>query len=254
MGSLFKKPKAPEPLDPVKVGAAQSAQNVKDAQLGAAYNRPDQTDAFGNTVSWSQTGTDANGNPIFSQKNALGTTGQQYATGLAGLGQQYFNAVGNQPDLSSTAAFDKAYGYATANLEPRFQRTQDQLYTQLRNQGLDPTSEAYKSQMNDLALQQNEARNNLVTNLQGQMFNQGLQGRQQYLNELQPGMQFGNVALGQNSSPFAGINTGNVDLTSLYGLQKQQEQQNYQAKLANQGSMLGGLASIGGSILSGGFF
>lgn len=247
----MKTPKAPAPINPAKVATQASEQNLKDAYTSSAFNRPNQTDAFGNQVSWSQSGKDAQGNPIFSQANTLGQTGQQYATGLAGLGQDYFNAVGNQPDLSSTAAFDKAYGYASANLEPRFQRTQDQTQSQLRNQGLDPTSEAYKSSMNDLALQQNEARNNLVTGLQGQMFNQGLQGRQQQLNEYQPGVQFGNTVLGQNSSPFSQTNVNGVDMTQLALAQNQQQQQQYQQKLASRGGMLGGLASIGGTILGG---
>ena len=246
----MKTPKAPKPLDPQKVATQASAQNLKDAYTQTAFNRPNQTDAFGNSVSWSQTGTDANGNPIFSQQNSLGGAGQMYAGGLANLGSQYFDAVGNQPDLSSNAAFDKAYGYATANLEPRFDRARQQQETQLRNQGLDPTSEAYKSSMNDLALQQNEARNNLVTGLQGQLFNQGLSARQQQLNELQPGVSFGNVALGQNSSPFAQTGVNGVDLTQLALAQQQQKMQNYQAKLNSQGSFLGGLGSIGASILA----
>ena len=85
--------------------------------------------------------------------------------------------------MSTNAAFDRAYQTASANLEPRFDRAGAAMENRLRNQGLDPTSEAYKSATNDLALQQNEARNSLVTQLQGQMFNQGLQDRQQQVNE-----------------------------------------------------------------------
>ena len=225
--------------------------NTQNAQTQAAYNRPNQTNAFGNSVNWVQTGTDANGDPTFSQNQSLGALGQQYSGGFSGLGQQYFNTAGQgAPD--TFAAFDKAYGVATANLEPRFQRMQDAMDNKLRNQGLDPRDEAYKSRMNDLALQQNEARNNLVTGIQGQMFTQGLQGRQQQLSELSPGLQFGfNSALNTGQANYTPINVGNVDYGSLNNAAF--NQQNMIAQQQNQynNAMLGGLAGLGGAFLGG---
>ena len=162
MGSMFKSPKQPDPINVGAIAAQANQQNVQNAQQTAAYNRVNQRDAMGNTLNYSQSGTDANGNPIFQANQQLGEAGQMYAGGLAGLGKQYFDTAG-QGGGDSKGAFDQAYGYASANLEPRMQRQADAKYTQLRNQGLDPTSEAFKSSTNDLALQQNEARNNLVT-------------------------------------------------------------------------------------------
>ena len=52
--------------------------NTQNVQTQAAYNRPNQTNAFGNSVNWVQTGTDANGDPTFSQNQSLGALGQQY--------------------------------------------------------------------------------------------------------------------------------------------------------------------------------
>jgi hypothetical protein len=253
MGSLFKTPKAPKALDVQQSAKDIGAQSIKNANTASAFNRPNQVDAFGNKVSWNQTGTDASGNPTFTQTNTLGKTGQQYQQGLASLGKQYFATAGKGQGLDSQAAFDEAYGYASANLEPRMQRAEDQLYTALRNQGLDPTSEQFKSRSNDLALQNNEARNNLVTSLQGQMFNQNLAERQNQMSELQPGLSLGNTVLGQNSSPFAQTPVQGVDMQGLLGMNQQQQQQNYQAKLQKQQAGLGGLASIGGTLL-GGFF
>lgn len=250
MGSLFKTPKAPKPLDVQQSAKDIGTQNLANAQTASAFNRPNQVDAFGNKVTWNQTGKDANGNPTFTQTNTLGKTGQQYQQGLANLGKQYFATAGKAGDLDSQAAFDRAYGYASANLEPRMQRAEDQLYTSLRNQGLDPTSEQFKSRSNDLALQNNEARNNLVTSLQGQMFNQGLAQRQNQMAELQPGLSLGNTVLGQNSSPFAQTPVQGVDLQGLISTNQQQQQQAYQQKLASQQGMLGGLASIGGTLLA----
>ena len=233
-----------------QAAAKQQQFNTQSAQTQAAYNRPNQTNAFGNSVNWVQTGTDANGNPTFSQNQSLGALGQQYSSGLSGLGQQYFNTAG-QGVGDSNAAFDRAYGYASANLEPRFQRSADAMENKLRNQGLDPTSEAFKSRMNDLALQQNEARNNLTTNIQGQLFNQSLQGRNQQMQELQPGVQFGNLAMNTGQAAFSPINVGNVDYGSMQNAAFNQQNAMVQAENQRNNAMLGGLAGLGGAIIGG---
>ena len=249
MSSLFKSPKKPEPLNVGAVANQANTQNTQNAFQNASFNRLNQADAFGNTLNYQQSGTDERGNPIFSANQQLGQLGQQYTQGLSGLGQQYFDQAGNQPDLGSGAAFDRAYGYASANLEPRFQRATDAMENRLRNQGLDPTSEAYKSASNDLALQQNEARNNLVTGLQGQMFNQGLQQRQQQMGELMPGVTGGQAFMqpGYVNAPQVGVQ--NVDIAGLNQAAKAGEWQGYQADSQRQGAMLGGLAGIGGALI-----
>lgn len=249
MGSLFKSPKKPEPLNVAGVTQQANTQNTANAFQNASFNRVNQQDALGNTLNYQQTGTDERGNPIFSANQQLGQYGQQAASGLAGLGQQYFQNAGARPDLGSQAAFDQAYQYASANLEPRFQRTEDATINRLRNQGLDPTSEAYRSQMNDLALQQNEARNNLVTGLQNQMFQQGLQDRQQQMAELQPGVaasaQF--MQPGYVNTPQVGVQ--NVDVAGLNQASKADEWKGYQADVSQRNAMIGGLASIGGALI-----
>lgn len=248
MVSLFKSPKQPAPMNVGAVTQQANAQNTQNAQQNAAFNRLNQTDQFGNTLNYSQTGTDANGNPIFQASQSLGQTGQQFAGGFGAIGQQYLDRAG-QGLPSSQGAFDQAYDYATANLEPRFDRSRAAMENRLRNQGLDPTSEAYKSASNDLALQQNEARNSLVTGLQGQMFNQGLQARQQGMSELAPGVQFGMGSLSPNLINAPQVGVQNVDVAGLNQAAYNQQQQNYQQQVAQRNAMLGGLASIGGSIL-----
>jgi len=233
------------------VGAQQQQQNTANAFQQAAFNRPNQSDAFGNTLNYAQSGTDAQGNPIFSVNQQLGQTGQQMAGGFAGLGQAYFDQAANRPDLGSGAALDRAYSAATANIEPRFQRANDQMVNRLRNQGLDPTSEAYKSQANDLALQQHEARNSLYSQLQGQMFNQGLAQRQQQMGELNPGLQFGMGTTRPNVVNTPGVNVGNVDYVGLNQARYAQEMEQYKQKQAARSAGLGGLASLGGTVIGG---
>lgn len=248
MGSLFKSPKAPAPMDVGAVTASANAQNRQNAATNAAYNRVNQTDALGNTLRYNQTGTDANGNPTFEASQGLGETGQMYAGGLANLGQRYFDTAGNGPDLSSNAAFDRAYQTASANLEPRFARSQDRLETKLANQGFERGSEGWSNAANDLALQQNEARNDLTSKLQGQLFTQGLQERQQGLAELAPGVQFGNNALSLDQVNVPQVGVQNVDVAGLNQAAYNQQMQQYQQQMQQRNAMIGGLASIGGTI------
>lgn len=252
MGSLFKSPKAPQPMSAANVGGQQQGENTRSAFQNAAFNRVNQQDALGNTLNYEQSGTDAQGNPTFTARQQLGQYGQQAAGGLSALGGQYFSQAGNVGDLGSDQAFDRAYGYASANLEPRFQRSANEMENKLRNQGLDPTSEAYKSATNDLALQQNEARNNLVTGLQGQMFSQGLQQRQQGMQELQPGVQFAQSAISPSYVNTPQVGVGAVDYAGLNNAAYSQQQNNYNQQMQQRNAMLGGLASIGGTIAGAG--
>lgn len=252
-------PAAPPKMDVAQVGQQAQAENTRSAYEQAAFNRVNQRDALGNSLQYQQTGTDAQGNPTFSANQSLGEYGQQAAGGLSGLAGNYFDKAGNVGDLGSSQAMDRAYGFASANLEPRFQRSSEALDNKLRNQGLDPTSEAYKSASNDLALQHNEARNNLVTGLQGQMFNQGLQQRQQGMQELQPGVSFASRSLNPNLVNPAGVNVGPVDYAGLnttaqnqanqvYGQQLNQYNTDRQIQMQKQNAMLGGLAGLGGTL------
>jgi hypothetical protein len=255
MGS---KPSAPKPLDVDKVSTAQTKQNDINVKQQSAYNRVDQTDALGNKLNYVQTGTDANGNPTFTANQQYGDIGQDYVQGLAGLGQQYFDAasqfIGNRPALGAGDAFERAYDTASANIEPRFQRSQEALDNKLKNQGFSIGDEGYKNSMNDLALQQNESRNDLTTRLQGQLFNQGLQDRASQVGELSqlaaPGIQFGNKALTPGYANIPGIAVPNVDLTSLYRQSNQDQWNNYNSQMQSYNGMLGGIAGLGSTFLT----
>lgn len=249
MGSMFKSPKSPEPMNVGAVQQQANQQNLSNAYTNKAFAQQNQTDQYGNQLNYQQSGVDSQGNPMFNVQQQLGATGQQFAGGLGGLGQQYMDKAGQgAPD--SQGAFDQAYGYASANLEPRMQRATDAMENKLRNQGLDPTSEAYKSASNDLALQHNEARNSLVTGLQSQMFNQGLQGRQQQMSELQPGMQYGMGSINPNLVNTPQVGVQNVDVAGLNAQSYQQQMDAYKAKMAQQNAMLGGLGGLGGALLA----
>lgn len=251
MGSLFKSPKAPDPINVAAVGAQQAGENRRSAYEQAAFNRVNQRDQYGNTLNYAQTGTDAQGNPIFSATQQMGETGQQFAGGFAGLGQQYFDAAGNRPDMGSNAAMDRAYSAATAFSAPRQQREQAGLETQLANQGFARGSEGWKNALTDMTERQSASNNTLAAQLQGQMFQQGLADRQQQMGEFQPGLQFGMNSINPNYVNAPQVNTGGpVNYAGLAQANYEGQMNQYKADSANRSAMLGGLAGIGGTLLT----
>ncbi len=247
MGSMFKSPKAPDPINVGQVTQQAAGQNTKSAYENAAFNRLDQKDQFGNTLNYSQTGVDAQGNPIFGASQELGATGQQFAGGLGGLGQQYMDRAG-QGIETSDGAMNRAYDAATSFSAPRQQREREQEMTRLTNMGHDPSNEAYKNSLMDQQERFANTNNTLAAQLQGQMFTQGLQGRQQGMQELTPGMQYGMGTLNPNYAQVPQVGVQNVDVAGLNQANYQGQMDAYKAAQANQGAMLGGLASIGGTL------
>jgi hypothetical protein len=79
---------------------------------------------------------------------------------MAQLGQpmdwSQFEDVGSG-DAARQQAIDAAYGQATSRLDPQWEKREAAARTQLMNQGLDPSSEAFKSQMADMSQQRNDA-------------------------------------------------------------------------------------------------
>jgi hypothetical protein len=245
MGSLFS---GPETTSAKKIGKIQNKQNTQNAYQNAAFNRVNQQDQYGNQLSYQQTGKDANGNPIFNASQSLGQTGQQFAGGLGAIGQQYFqgaqNLLNNPADYTNAGVEARINELGARRLDPRFQREGDALHTQLVNRGLDPTSEAYKAQMEQFGQTKNDAYNQLALQGRGQAFDEALRGRSAQIEELQgltaPGLRYGMNAISPNLINAPGVNVGNVDMAGLYG---QQNAQN----VAQHNAMLGGLASVAGT-------
>jgi hypothetical protein len=110
--------------------------------------------------------------PFASQTfGADGTTSTQFngglgqaATGLMGqagaMGQPMdwsrFGQVGTG-DQARQQAIDASYGQAKSRLDPMWNQREEQARTRLSNQGLDPTSEAFRGEMGQLSQQRNDA-------------------------------------------------------------------------------------------------
>lgn len=127
------------------------------------------TDAAGRQTASNRLNTSS---PFASQTfNPDGSTSTQFTGGLgqaaAGLSGQVgamsqpmdwnqFGAIGTG-DQARNQAITGAYDQATSRLDPQWDQRMAQSRTQLLNQGLDPSSEAYQNQMGSLGMQRNDA-------------------------------------------------------------------------------------------------
>jgi hypothetical protein len=219
-----KKSKAPAAPNYEALQASDALANRYTAQEITKWNRPNQYDAFGNSITWTQ---DGSGNwtqqqrlaPQFeyAQSDALkafrdsawtaANQGGFQAPSLLYAANEWdeLNANGNfDPNAyGSIGSFDRSQGDQVAKdmfessmsrLRPEMARTQEALDVKLRQQGLQPGTEAYNRAMQNEMTSQgdvtaklgldatgagyNAAMGIYNTNLggQAQRFNQGLAG------------------------------------------------------------------------------
>lgn len=212
-------------------------------------------------------------NPFASQTfNGDGSTSTQFAGGLgdaaSGLQQQaaglaqpmdwsQFGTVGTGDDARNQA-INAAYGQATSRLDPQWDRRMEAQRTQLLNQGLDPSSEAYKNAMQDANFARNDAygsamnsaigqgtaagdsafRNNLMSQ-QNQIAN-ALRQRGMPMQEMQQMMALmGQPGYSQDNSTLGGAMGSAQFAKSAADAEWQKEQ----AKAASEASTAGGIMS-----------
>lgn len=243
MGSMFGGPKMPQPMDVNAVGREANDQNIRNAQDNIRFNRINQTDQFGNRITYNADG---------SQSKEMGAFGNMFSQGLGGLGQQYMGRAG-QGIGDSSGALNQAYDWATSFSAPRMERQTNAMDMKLLNKGLDPSSAAYKGAMTDLAANQSAERNTLAAQLQNQFANQGLQQRQQMMSELMPGLQFGMGTMAGDFANVPQVGVQNVDIAGLYRGNQQDQWNAYNAANQSRNAMLGGLGGLFGSALGGPF-
>lgn len=245
---------APEPPDPMETAQAQSGMNRDTALTQAMLNMTNQVTPYGN-LTYKQTGTskfkDSQGNwvstPTYTATTTL--TPQQQAIldqtqgaqlNLATLGKDrsaFLQDYLKQDFNVDAAAEQKLYDLGASRLDPRFEQQRDQLQTRLISQGIRPGTEAYERQMMQFEQGRNDAYNSLALSGRSQAFNEALTERNQPLNEISA-LLSGSQVQQPNFVNTPQTSVGGVDYTGLVN-------SNYQAQVANQNSMLGGLFGLG---------
>ena len=154
--------------------------NYQGATAATAANRVNQQTPYSN-LQYQQTGTDAQGNPIWSANQSLNPTLQ---TAMSGLQNRLASTAGQGINANTLAQTGINPGelYSDAimrRLQPQLQQQQASVETRLANQGIMPGSEAYNRAKTQLAQQQND----LLTSAQVQGMDVGLRANQQGFNQ-----------------------------------------------------------------------
>ena len=297
-------PTPPTPPNPQQVAQAQTQSNLQTATANAELNRVNTSTPYG-SLNYNITGYNKDGTPIYGasvnlspqqqQLYNLGTTGQ-IAEGNTALGmlsgvqglQKGFNAStlpgitsqvtngANNPQAIQDAE-RAAFNTQEQFLQPIQQQDQTKLDDQLRNQGLQPGSEAYNNAEQVLRNSQNQqtqsALNSAVTAGQGEqntLYGQGIAGanlqntsnaqalgqalqlRELPLNEFNA-LQSGSQVHQPNFPTTPSANVAPTDISSDIYNSYQGQLNTYAAQMGAQNSMNAGLFGLLGAGVKGAF-
>jgi hypothetical protein len=241
---------SPAPPDPYQTANAQTQSNLATAKATQEANMINQTNAKG-SLNYTQTGTNADGTPIYSANTTLSAPMQgiyDKSTGLVNslLGGSASGALSGKPlDLSynaTTAALDKLNH---ARLDPQWAQNTDQQESKLAAQGVTPGTPAYDNAMRVFNQGKNDAYNSANLADYQTSANNALSEYNAPLNTL--GSVYG-VANSAGSPTFANTPTTNVAGTNVAGL----VEQNYQQQSQNANAYNGQIAGLAGSLLGAG--
>ena len=222
------------------IQAAQqtSLGNLAGAQTATSANRVNQQTPYG-SLQYTQTGTDAQGNPIWSANQSLSPQLQQLTTqSLTGLQNSLTNpAYGINPGQTYSDAIMQ-------RLQPQQAHAQEQQAASLANQGIMPGSDAYNNAMRTFNQGQNDQLTSAIT---GGM-NVGLQANTA---QNQTAANIKSLATPGYVNPYTQAATTGPDYTGAYATSSAADIAAKNAQLAQQANLQSGLFGLGSSALLG---
>lgn len=256
------KSKAPAPPDPKETSAAQTGTSVgtaiSNAWLGNT-NRvgPDGTTTFDQTgeYTWKDPYTGQSYTiPRFTETVKLSPEQQaiydkQKAAdfNLADLAQQQSGFLKDymaEPiDLNNEAVESRLFELGSKRLDPRFQREEEAMRTNLINRGIREGTDAFSAAMSDFNQGKNDAYNQLLLDGRGQAVQEALASRNQPINEITALLSGSQVSMPQ----FTGNQQPQIPITDNAGLintNYNQRLQAWQQNQANLGGLFGGIGSM----------
>lgn len=262
------------PPAPDYTGAAQAtaAGNLDAARAAATANRVNQITPQG-TLTYQITGQDPHGNDIWTATQTYSPDQQQLYQGQTNLSKDLLNtanqglgyvnsALGTGGALNESKIAQMPIQGQTvqdavmSRLQPTIQHNRDALTQQLANQGITPGSEAWNYAMK----QQGQNENDLYTQAALQGINTGLTARQQgiqeqYTQQDRPLNIVNALRTGSQVSTPQFVNVPQQQTTTgpnyLGAAQSQYagDLSAYNAQTQANSNMMGGLFSLGGSVL-----
>ena len=269
-------PSAPPAPDPAATARAQAAANRETAITQFGLNAVNQVTPYGN-LTYSQTGTWADGTPRFTVTQTL-SPAEQEALDLSNQAQSLYGTAAVrqlgavQERLSQPFEFDPGAYNDTAmgrdaveralmeRLQPQLDRDRAAMETRLANQGIMLGSEAYRNAMDQFERQVADQRLAIV-GAAGQEENRMAALRQQRLQEqLALRSQPINEATGLLTGQMVGMpqftntpqtNVAPTDYLGAVGMQQQALQSQYSQRMQNYQTQLSGLYGLGSAALGG---
>ena len=223
----------------VQAAQANAQGNLGGALQATAANRINQQTPYG-SLSYQQTGTDAQGNPIWSANQQLSPELQQFTqSSLAGLQASQANPMYgiNPGDTYSNAIMQR--------LAPQQSQAREALDAQLANQGIMPGSEAYNRAKVLQGQTQNDALTSaIVGGMQTGLQAQGLQNT--------TAANIRNLATPGYVTPYNQAAVAGPDYLSAYTSQNATDIARANAEAAQRSSLLSTLGGLGSSAILGG--
>ena len=223
----------------VQAAQANAQGNIAGALQATAANRINQQTPYG-SLQYQQTGTDAQGNPIWSANQQLSPELQQLTqSSLAGLQASQANPMYgiNPSETYSNAIMQR--------LQPQQRQQAEALDAQLANQGIMPGSEAYNRAKVLQGQTQNDALTSaIVGGMQTGLQAQGLQNT--------TAANIRNLATPGYVNPYNQATVAGPDYLSAYTSQNATDIARQNAEAAQRSSLLSGLAGLGSSAILGG--
>jgi hypothetical protein len=223
----------------VQAAQANAQGNLGGALQATAANRINQQTPYG-SLQYQQTGTDAQGNPIWSANQQLSPELQQLTqSSLAGLQASQANPMtGINPGQTYSDAIMQ-------RLQPQQKQQTEALDAQLANQGIMPGSEAYNRAKVLQGQTQNDALTSaIVGGMQTGLQAQGLQNT--------TAANIRNLATPGYVNPYNQAAVAGPDYLSAYTAQNATDIAKANADAAQRSSLLSGLAGLGSSAILGG--
>jgi hypothetical protein len=264
-------PSAPAAPDYSAAARETAAGNVEAARVATAANRINQVTPYG-SLTYSQSGTDAYGNPTYTATQAFTPEQQRLLEtqnrisgslgDVATKGVSYVENMLNTPFNTAalpTTGFNPSQSYQDAymqRLQPQITQNREALQQQLANKGIDIGSTAYDRAMQTQAQREND----LLATATTQGFGIGQQARQQALQEQaylrnEPlntlsAVRTGSQVTGpQFVNSFNQATTAGPDLLGAAGMQYNAQMGDFNAKQAAQANLNQGIFSLGGAAL-----
>jgi len=262
----------PPPAPDYAAAAKETAAgNLAAAQAAAAANRVNQITPYGN-LNYTQTGTDASGNPMWTATQTLAPAQQKILEQQAGLSSGLLNTAQSGLDYAGnllakpgidmsklpSTGFNPGQSYQDAmmsRLSPQISRENQSFEQEMANKGIGAGTEAYNTAKTLLAQNQNDRLNSATV----QGLNAGLTANQQAFaqqgyNQMQPinvinALRTGSqVASPSYVNPALQSTTQGPDLLAATTNKYNAQLGATNAANANTANFVSGLMNLGGSI------